>query len=292
LALKGLLVPGSVIGLENEMLRDAVVSGLGGRELEFLGTLIADKAMSVVSSGKKDLMSALTQSILRSGAEDKIQGLFGLVASFVKMGDPNQMVLLDSILALVAPSKGKPLEVLLMNDPAGLMALQFIDEDAVLEKISKILDSIEWGESVVAKLSAKAAAENAPASAVDGPIAMGRTLYAATCGACHQANGAGLAGLAPPLADSEWVTGSEARLARIVLHGLTGPITVNDVTYQMEMPALAVFDDEQIAGVLSYIRQEWGNEAPAVSADTVKQIRTSTGSRTAPWTQDELLQIP
>ena len=292
LALKGLLVPGSAIGLENEMLRDAVVSGLGGRELEFLGTLIADKTMSVVSSGKKDLMSNLTQSILRSGAEDKIQGLFGLVASFVKMGDPNQMVLLDSILALVAPAKGKPLEVLLMNDPAGLMALQFIDEDSVLEKISKILESIEWGESVVAKLSAKAAAANAPASAVDGPIAMGRTLYAATCGACHQANGAGLAGLAPPLAESEWVTGSEARLARIVLHGLTGPITVNDVTYQMEMPALAVFDDEQIAGVLSYIRQEWGNEAPAVSADTVKQIRASTGSRTAPWTQDELLQIP
>lgn len=201
------------------------------------------------------------------------------------------MAILDGILNLVAPSKGKPLAVELVNDPAGLTALQFVENDAVLEKVSRILDSIEWGESVVAKLSARAEA-SAPASEVSGPIAVGRTLYAATCGACHQANGQGLDGLAPPLAGSDWVTGPEERLARIILHGLTGPITVNDVTYQMEMPALSVFDDEQIAGVMSYVRQEWGNQAREVSAETVQKIRETTAQRTAPWTQEELLQLP
>lgn len=291
LALKNLLMASGDSGAENSMIRDAVLSGLGGRELKFLGALIADKEWNSGSKSRTGMIRELAQAVLKSASEEQIQGLFGLVASFVEMGNADQMAILDGILNLVAPSKGKPLAVELVNDPAGLTALQFVENDAVLEKVSRILDSIEWGESVVAKLNARADA-SAPASEVSGPIAMGRTLYAATCGACHQANGQGLDGLAPPLAGSDWVTGPEERLARIILHGLTGPITVNDVTYQMEMPALSVFDDEQIAGVMSYIRQEWGNQAKEVSAETVKKIRETTAQRTAPWTQEELLQIP
>ncbi len=290
-AMKNLLAASGELGAENRMIRDAVLSGLNGGELKFLGSLIADKDWKAGSNSRSAMIRELSQAVLRSANEEAIQGLFGLVASFVEMGNDDQMAILDGILNLVAPSRGKPLKVELVNDPAGLTALQFVENDAVLEKVSKILETIEWGETVVARLNAEAAA-SAPASEVSGPIAAGRTLYAATCGACHQANGEGLDGLAPPLAGSDWVTGPEERLARIVLHGLTGPITVNGVTYQMEMPALSVFDDEQIAGVMSYVRQEWGNQAAEVSADSVKKIRESTAQRTAPWTQEELLQIP
>ena len=120
----------------------------------------------------------------------------------------------------------------------------------------------------------------------------GKELYAVICGACHQPHGNGQEGLAPPLANSEWATGSEERLIRISLQGLRGPIKVSGKTYQQEMPALAILEDEQIAAVLTYIRREWGNAAAPVDPKTVARIRAETAKREDAWTEAELLKIP
>ncbi|MBI2948659.1 MAG: c-type cytochrome [Verrucomicrobia bacterium] len=120
----------------------------------------------------------------------------------------------------------------------------------------------------------------------------GKELYAVICGACHQPHGNGQEGLAPPLANSEWAIGSEERLIRISLQGLRGPIKVGDKTYQMEMPALAILEDEQIAAVLTYIRREWGNAAPPVDPKAVAKVRAETAKREDAWTEAELLNIP
>ena len=120
----------------------------------------------------------------------------------------------------------------------------------------------------------------------------GKELYQVICGACHQPHGNGQEGLAPPLADSEWVVGSEARLVRLTLHGLRGPIKVKGKTYQLEMPQMAILDDEQIAAVLTYIRREWGNAAAPVEPKTVAKIRAETEKRDDAWTEAELLKIP
>jgi len=132
----------------------------------------------------------------------------------------------------------------------------------------------------------------APPAAID-PAVAGRRLFAANCIACHQTTGLGIPGTYPPLAGSEWVAGSEERLVRIVLHGISGPITVKGAQFNNTMPAFAaVLKDEQIAHVLTYVRSEWGNKAPAVAADKAKSVRALVADRTAPWSPEELLKLP
>jgi mono/diheme cytochrome c family protein len=119
----------------------------------------------------------------------------------------------------------------------------------------------------------------------------GKEVFEITCIACHQQHGLGQEGLAPPLVDTEWVRGSEERLARIVLHGLRGPITVKGEVYEIDMPSLAILDDEQIAAVLTYIRREWGHSYEPVKPELVKKVRAKTEERIEAWTEQELLKI-
>lgn len=120
----------------------------------------------------------------------------------------------------------------------------------------------------------------------------GKELYAVICGACHQLDGNGQEGLAPPLAGSEWTVGSEARLVRMTLQGVRGPIRVKGRVYQLEMPPLAILEDDQIAALLTYIRREWGNAATPVEPKTAAKIRAETEKRDEAWTEEELLKIP
>ena len=120
---------------------------------------------------------------------------------------------------------------------------------------------------------------------------MGRVLFTGVCAACHQPHGKGLDGVAPPLMDSEWVLGPEQRLVRIVLHGLTGPLSVKGKTYYLDMPAFGSLPDEQISAVLTYLRREWEHTAAPVEPATVKAIRAATADRREAWTQDLLREI-
>lgn len=117
----------------------------------------------------------------------------------------------------------------------------------------------------------------------------GARVFSATCAACHQANAMGLPEQYPPLAGSGWVTGSERRLLRIVLHGLTGQIDVEGETFNSAMPGWgATLKDAEIAAVVSYVRTHFGNHAPSVTAATVARVRKEHSRRTTPWTAAEL----
>lgn len=120
----------------------------------------------------------------------------------------------------------------------------------------------------------------------------GSDVYRAVCLACHQATGQGLPGAFPPLAGSEWVAGDDRRLALIVLHGLMGPVEVKGQPWNGAMPAQgAMLDDREIAAVLSYIRSEWGNDAPEVRPETVTAMREKFSGH-APWTVETLPSEP
>jgi mono/diheme cytochrome c family protein len=140
--------------------------------------------------------------------------------------------------------------------------------------------------------------EAAPSTAAAGPRGLafaspqppdGKQLYATACAACHQPDGVGLPDVYPPLAESEWVTGDEERLIRVVLHGLTGEIEVAGEPFSGAMPAWGPsLDDAQIAAILTYIRRSWGNTAAAIAPATVARVRKATVARTTPWTAKEL----
>ncbi len=114
----------------------------------------------------------------------------------------------------------------------------------------------------------------------------------AQCVLCHNTDGTGKPGQAPPLAKSEWVLGSPNRVIRIPLAGLTGPITILGQEWNLSMPAMgASLSDEDLAAVLTYIRQTWGNNASEVTPEQVKAVRAQVGNRTQPWTSAELQSV-
>jgi len=99
------------------------------------------------------------------------------------------------------------------------------------------------------------------------------------CQPCHGSDGQGIDMVGPALAGSEWVLGPAENLIRIQLRGLEGPITVNGngYTFMVPMPAQPFQTDEQIAQVLTYIRNSWGNAAPAVGEEEVAALRSEVG---------------
>ena len=93
------------------------------------------------------------------------------------------------------------------------------------------------------------------------------------CQACHQADGNGVPRLNPPLAVTVYVTGSKTRLIDIVLKGLTDPLEINGEDYNNPMAAHSFLTDQQIADVLTFIRNSFGNKAGAISVAEVKKQR-------------------
>lgn len=120
------------------------------------------------------------------------------------------------------------------------------------------------------------------------PITAGAAIYTANCLACHQQNGQGIAGVFPPLSETEWVTGSEDRLIRVILHGLMGPIEVKGVQYNGVMPAFGALNNNQVSYLLTFLRQAWENDASPVTPDEVAAVRAAEAGRTQPWTNPEL----
>ena len=116
------------------------------------------------------------------------------------------------------------------------------------------------------------------------------------CTTCHQPTGAGLAGIYPPLAGSPWVVGSKDRLIKVVLSGLWGPLQVNGTTYDPArgIPPMTAFrsilKDDEVAAVLTYVRNSWGNKADPILPEEVHKVREETTGQTTFWKPEELLK--
>ncbi|MBB5039446.1 PVC-type heme-binding CxxCH protein [Prosthecobacter dejongeii] len=129
------------------------------------------------------------------------------------------------------------------------------------------------------------------ANAAPVVIHPGKAVYDALCLNCHQPEGKGLPGVYPSIAGTDWIRGDAAKLIKIVLHGLNGPIQVDGKEFKqiapLPMPPMGL-DDQQMADVLTYVRSHFGNQAPAITPEEVKQVRAATSERTTFWTQEEL----
>jgi nitrite reductase (NO-forming)/hydroxylamine reductase len=115
------------------------------------------------------------------------------------------------------------------------------------------------------------------AQADAAPAPDGEALYKANCAACHQADGSGLAGAFPPLANSDYIQGKPQVLLEATIKGLSGPITVNGVEYNNVMPAVAYLSDEELAAILTYVQVNWSNGGDGFSAAEVAEYRESVG---------------
>jgi mono/diheme cytochrome c family protein len=145
-------------------------------------------------------------------------------------------------------------------------------------KFQVLLLSLLVGSSLSAmaqkKPAAKAKTPAASAAIPAATLAAGKALYAQNCLVCHQADGGGVERMNAPLTKTSWVLGDKTRLVNVLLNGMQG-VEIDGEVYTNVMPAFTQLSDQQLAEVLTYIRNSFGNKASAVSSAEVKAVRAA-----------------
>lgn len=266
----------------NAFLRDATLTGVGGRELELVERLMAEPADKTLDG----LLSSLAGCVLAARNAHRVERLLSLVAALPSDRAASKVALLNGLAGTPVVTAHRPMK--LAAEPASLAKLQGASGSSLKSALAKVMPLLTWpgkpgaDETPVTPLSA----------AQQKQFDMGKVLFTGTCAACHQVHGLGLEGQAPPLVDSEWVNGSVERLARIAINGVRGPLQVGNVRYGLDMPAWGVLNDEQLAAIFTYIRREWGHTAAPVDTESVAKVRAAIRDRQDAWTQPELLKLP
>jgi len=200
--------------------------------------------------------------------------------------DDNSRVRMDAIVAAswIGPEKGLPI---------------------LEEAKKKPLDDwmIHAHETAVAHLSGKAVSKKQEVYSTTNLkgkdfelFNQGKAIYAKEgyCATCHQSDGKGLPGSGfPPLSGTEWVTGSEDRLIKIILKGFMGPIEVNGKSYEGQVPMTpfeGLLKDQEVAAIATYIRNSFGNKASVVQAEKVAQIRAALKKKKDFYQSSKLLK--
>ena len=263
----------------NPFVREAIMSSLYQHESEFIEKLA--HGWKGKEPGRAELLEGLAECVINSRSTNGIAQLLDLA---VAAPDWQQKAILDG---LGARARGNVKKIYFTAEPRGLAQLR--GTQSLAARVDKVSHILTWPEQAgyvpppyVPPLSADEQKQ----------YNLGHDLFSVTCAACHQPTGLGARGVAPPLVDSEWVLGSNERLIRIVLKGLQGPIKAAGVSFDSTMPSWASFNDEQLAGILTYIRRDWEQGAPPIKPAMVKAIREATVKHDGAWTSEELTRMP
>ena len=258
---------------------DASISGLAGQEFAMLQRLLGEAAPA-------DALTRLAAAVLKAGDQEQISQIVDVIG---RSGTPRatRVALLEGVIAVLprqTASEDEPPppadRVFGFRDrPTGLLSAAESRDRDISERAARILRTANW--------PGKPAPQRAPARPLTPAerqrFEAGRRQYAASCAACHQASGQGMANVANSLVGSSWATGAAGRVIRIVLHGKEG---------QMLMPPIGnTLTDDQVAAVLTYIRRSWGNQASPITPAQVAELRGALRGRNRPWTEAELERI-
>ena len=261
----------------DKAVRDAIVAGLAGREVDFLAELLAGFAND--GPALEAMCRAASDSVLARDDELAIRRLIELAMRLESRPSVREAIL-GRVLAATEPNARLRRTLFVDLEPVGWRALV---ASAAAPPALAIDPHLRWsGRADLPPLPD-------PDAGLD-LLQLGRRVYS-TCVTCHGSGGLGQPRVYPPLKGSDWVLGDPRRLVRILLHGLQGPITVNGEPYASVMQLPRQLTDREIAAVLTHIRQAWGNDAIAVEESLVREIRSTTANRTAPWTSPELDDI-
>jgi putative membrane-bound dehydrogenase-like protein len=275
---------------KNPYICEAILTSLGGKEVEFVGRLLASGQWSEKINGREKLISGLAKCVLLERKTNHIDHLMALAATAASW---QRMALMDGMLASTPPAtRGRaarpPKVIRFPVEPAGFTALNAAASAEAAKKMALLEKLVTWpGQPGYVPPPYVAPLTPAQLTQFD----TGKSLFTVSCAVCHQPNGLGQAGLAPPLAGSEWALGSENRVIRIALNGARGRFNVLGTAYDLEMPSLSVFPDDQIAAILTYVRREWENTADPVTPESVAAIRKAIAGREEGWSEAELLKI-
>ncbi|MFN4147609.1 MAG: c-type cytochrome [Runella sp.] len=268
------------------LLRDAVLSSLPHQEFIFLKKLWSLEIWQSRTPAREIFLEMLATAIARERNAAHISTLLAQIHQ-KKQVDWQEKAILTGLALGGNPSRPLPLA----NAPALLTTPrnEFNETQRAM-----LLAQFTWpGHAAVRRPSV---AKQLLSPEDQKVFATGRQLYLSTCSGCHGTDGRGLSRFAPPLAGSEWVAGDEKKLALIMLHGMEGPLKVNNRLYDVPdilpvMPAHSTMDDGALTAILTYIRNEWGNQAGPVSKRLVGMTRITSQGRITPWTAKELEEL-
>ncbi|MDG2169895.1 MAG: c-type cytochrome, partial [Opitutales bacterium] len=258
---------------ENPHIREALLSGLEKQELHFLDHLLHLSEWSSESSGKKLLIQELAAASLRGEGPIEVGHLFQLA-----LGGSWHAAAIREGLLIALLERDKP--------------LQFPKDPGI--KDPRFQAYLQWpGHQPSTGNQESATGLSSKEKAL---FAKGQTIYGSLCASCHGANGEGMTMLAPPLVNSEWVTGHPDRLARILLHGLEGSIDVNGKTYQSPkilpaMPPVGMMSNDELAATMTYIRRAWNHSATPVTSRDIQRNRDLTAAQPGAYQVSELIDF-
>ena len=258
-------------------LAGAAISGLAGREEAFVAALARESQDGAAMP--TEAVALATSAVLKSGKTPRIETVLALAAD-ERTPVWARSAVLDGVQRFLPKSPdGDVVPGRLAAEPKALVALAAQPGRPEAARATKLIASLKWPGKPGMKTEVVVPLTPAQQARFD----KGAAQFAAVCAACHQPTGLGLAGLAPPLVNSNWALGDERVLARIVLCG--------KAQENLIMPPMRAFDDETLAGVLTYIRRSWGHDAAPVEPSVVAAARKAVAKRDEPWTESDLAEL-
>ncbi|RDC63815.1 DUF7133 domain-containing protein [Adhaeribacter pallidiroseus] len=280
------------------------LEGLGSLQTNEVTTLLKQPTWQMRTQALSVLPSVLTKTSYKS----YLPVLQQLVASKDSLAAPYVAFLLPTLQPLDQKATKNLRQQLVKNfsnnpyvTDAIISTLQDHEETFQKELLALAPDSSlvinQHLQGVIANI--KSARANKDPKVLLKEFPKGAAMFATSCQTCHGPDGNGVAGLAPPLNGSEWVTGDKNKLISIVLFGLTGPVQVKGHLYKApeingDMPGIGYDKDlpnEDVAQVLSFIRRSWQNNADKVSAEEVGKVRQELKTRQKAFTTEELSKL-
>ena len=264
---------------DDAVLREGLLSGLAGRELELFEWLAAmggSLESEPLALSTRRTLEDIGRCIGRRAELTELERLFALAARASAQNQPGPGA--EPLLAgLRRALDQRTPDAFLEPMPASLVQLLMADEG---------LPQSPWAP--VAELAGAAAAKlsfdrppppepTASALEYDASLARGQQVFAVFCAACHQPDGRGLASVAPPLTDPKWLGKPDAELAAIVVGGLSGKIEVAGKTWDLVMPSWSHLTNENLADVLSYVVGTFGDgraERRLIDPTTIEAARS------------------
>ena len=277
-------------GQASPLVREAIFCAKKGKEWDLLLELVNSDSGRALPEDWSQMILELSSMLTKQGDSGRIAGLIELAARMDGGDSWKRTPLLNGILANRMLLLRNPLT--LAQQPDGLAELKSSPDPLTVAAIEGVSRLIAWpGNEAVERRDARVLPPLTGAFAQRHE--QGRDVYMKACASCHGVDGAGLPSLAPPLIDSEWVTRDDETIAKIILHGLEGPITVNGERFAPprilpNMPPVTSLADTEIASVISFVRREMGGVNRRGTPDLVAIVRNRHPDRQTPWTEEEL----
>ena len=262
---------------DHPFLVDAILTGIGGKEVVFLREFLQDGLAAAGRFHGERLLAALGAIIIRTGDTAAADRVIALAAGADESPEWVRRGLANGVeSALLASARRERASLASRVSPERLEPMVRSKDPFISALAMRLVARLEEDRKQIVASDQ----ETTLTPEQEDLVAAGKLGYL-VCAACHQADGRGLEGRAPPLVGSGYVLGPKELLIRIALFGKEG------TAGYAAMPPIGM-GDAQVAGILSYIRRAWGNHASPVTPEEVGAVRKEEATRIEAWTNGEL----